>query len=48
VKVRREVKERLERAGIKPGEVMKRALLDALADVEERELKEGWLELRGA
>ena len=42
IKVRREVKEKLEHAGIKPSEIMRKALSDALADAEKRELLDEW------
>jgi hypothetical protein len=47
VKVRREVKEKLEQAGIKPGEVMRKALSDALDDAAKRELINEWTDVRG-
>jgi hypothetical protein len=47
VKVRREVKEQLEQARIKPGEVMRKALSDALDDAAKRKLVTEWTGVRG-
>jgi hypothetical protein len=46
VKVRREVKEQLEQAGIKPGEVMRKALSDALDEAAKRKLINEWTGVR--
>jgi hypothetical protein len=47
VKVRREVKEQLEQAGIKPGEVMRKALSNALDEAAKRKLVNEWTDVRG-
>lgn len=47
VKVRREMKEQLEQAGITPGEVMRKALRDALEEAAKRKLREEWKAVRG-
>jgi hypothetical protein len=47
VKVRREVKEQLEQAGIKPGEVMRKALGNALDEAAKRKLVNEWTDVRG-
>ncbi len=46
VKVRREVKEQLEQAGIKPGEVMRQALGTALAEAARKKLVNEWTAVR--
>lgn len=46
VKVPREVKEELERAGIKPGRVAKEAIMRKLAEIRLRKLEERAEELR--
>ena len=39
VKIPRDVKEKLERAGVSPSKVMKDALIEALKEIELKELK---------
>lgn len=46
IKVRREVKEQLEQAEIKPGEVMRQALGNALAEAARKKLVSEWADVR--
>jgi hypothetical protein len=47
IKVRREVKEQLEQAEIKPGEVMRQAVGIALAEAARKKLVSEWAGVRG-
>lgn len=46
VKVPRELKEELERYGVKTSEVLRRALYEALREARVRELERRWEEVR--
>ena len=46
IKVRREMKDKLERAEIKPSEIMRKALSDAIAEAEKKELLDEWTSVR--
>jgi hypothetical protein len=46
IKVRREVKDKLDHAGVKPGEIMRKALSDAIDEAEKKELLDEWKSVR--